>query len=99
MLKKITKLIEERKKELNSLLKRGKLNKEVEYQIKGAINEINVVLRILKDHRYTEIEKELEEFKLIKVENNDNNFLSKIFEKKNLTNGKSNTEKMGQEAH
>jgi len=99
MLKKITKLIEERKKELNSLLKRGRLNKEVEYQIKGAINEINVILRILNDHRYTEIEKELDSFKLIKLENDDNSFLSKIFGKKSLTNGKSNTEKMGQEAH
>ena len=96
MLKKVTKLLEERKKELNSLLKRGKINKEVEYQIKGAINELNVILQILDDHRYFEIEKELDSFKLVKIENNDVNesFISRIFGRKNLTNGKNNTEKM-----
>ena len=84
MIKDIIKLVEKRKKGLISLLERDGLNHNTLQQIKGAITESDIFIRILDDHRLDEVGKELTHFKILKSEEEGNKkgFLSKLFEKK-----------------
>ena len=73
MINDITKVIEQRKNELTSLLKKGdELSPEIKHQIYGAINEIDIFLRTLNYYRDIEIENEIKELKLVKPEKKQN---------------------------
>jgi len=73
MINSITKVIEQRKNELSSLLKKGDdLTPEIKHQVYGAINEIDIFLRTLNYYRDLEIENEIKELKLVKPEKRQN---------------------------
>lgn len=83
MINDITKVIEQRKNELNSLLKRGdEISPEIKHQIYGALNEIDIFLRTLNYHRNVEIENEIKELKLVKPEKRQNPFFGFFKSKK-----------------
>ncbi len=82
MISDIRKSIEERKTELNSILnKKQDLTPEIKHQIYGAINEIDIFLRILSYYRNLEIDKEIKELKLVKPARS--NAIKDFFKKRN----------------
>ena len=50
MIHNITRIIVRRRYELNSLLRRNDLKKETRHQIKGALNEVDFLLKTLEDY-------------------------------------------------
>jgi len=98
MIKDIIKLVERRKKGLKTLLDREGLNPNIRQQIKGAISESDIFLRILDDHLFDEIEKELTHFKILKSENDGEKkgFFSKLLEKKCFFSKEDNSQDTGQ---
>jgi len=82
MISDIRKSIEERKTELNSILnKKQDLTPEIKHQIYGAINEIDIFLRVLSYYRNLEIDKEIKELKLVKPAKS--NAIKDFFKRKN----------------
>jgi hypothetical protein len=80
----IKKAIEDRKSRLISLMNDGNgLSAEKKHQLYGAINEIDVIIDILKNHRNLEITEEIKELKLIKPEKNKN-LLFNFFKRKKI---------------
>ena len=95
MIKNLIKILEERKRELNKLLKRD-IKKATKSQVKGAIAEIDHLIEILNDQRELEIQNESLSSNLLKAEYDETPFLN-IFGRKAVTNGKNFHEKIGQE--
>ncbi len=63
----IIKAIEERKNNLISLLNNGNnISDEKKHQLYGAINEINIILEIIKEHKNIELEYPKRRFNLVK---------------------------------
>jgi len=88
MISDIKRAMEQRKSKLISLLNNGDgLSAEKKHQLYGAINEIDVITKILQNHRDLEIENEIKELKLIKPENSGN-ALFNFFKRKNINKEK-----------
>lgn len=88
MIGEITKSVEQRKKELSALLKNGNdLNTEIQHQIYGAINEIDIFLRILNYHKDLETKKEIKDFKLVSSDKKQGGFFS-FFDRKKVRRNK-----------
>ena len=71
MISDVTKAIEERKRKLICFLNNQKddISAEKKHQLYGAINEIDVILKVIKEHKNIEIEDHIKEFKLINPKN------------------------------
>ncbi len=91
MISDIRRTIEERKNELNSILnKKQDLTPEIKHQIYGAINEINIFLRVLSYYRNLEIDREIKELKLVKPAKK--NAIKDFFNRRNVKDVKQNSE-------
>ncbi len=88
MINNITKVIQERKNELTSLLKKeDDLTPEIRHQIYGAINEIDIFLRTLNYYRDLEIKNEIKELKLVQPEKKQKPLFN-FFKRKNVADKK-----------